>query len=65
MIFRFASRQSVVDDEEPMMDWYGYDGGAGFFGGFMAIFMVLFGLLTLALMVLAIVWLAKEIQRKK
>ena len=50
-----------------MMYWmWGNNGGdIGLFGVLMSVFMIVFSLLVLALLALAVVWLAKEIQRKK
>lgn len=49
------------------MHWFGsdYGDGWGMADVLMSLFMVLFALLLLTLMVLAAIWLAKEIQRKK
>lgn len=47
------------------MFWGDYDGGMGLFGVLMWLFMLLFAVLLLVLMALAVVWLVKEIQRKK
>lgn len=53
------------DYPEGMMLWGDYDGGMGLFGVLMWLFMLLYAVLLLVLMTLAVVWLVKEIQRKK